>query len=113
MVGVRRNREGIRIANKRVKRPIFHFTRKRVFFVLFVLFLFMGSGMVYVWTNFKSTQIGYDLSELEKEEMRLREINNKLKVELALLKSPQKLEAIATQKLGLIRPEPERIIVLK
>jgi cell division protein FtsL len=113
MIKIKHSREGIRIDNKRVKRPLFQFTRKRVFSVLFILFLLMGSGMVYVWANFKSTQIGYDLSQLEKEEMRLREINNKLKVELALLKSPQKLEAIATRKLGLTRPEPERIIVLK
>jgi cell division protein FtsL len=78
-----------------------------------MLFLFMGSSIGYVWSTFESTQIGYDLSQLQKEEMRLRETNRKLKLELAVLKSPQNLEVIATKKLGLGQPSPEQIIVLQ
>ena len=55
---------------------------------------------------------GYDLSQLKKEEMRLEEINQKLKLELATLKSPQNLERLAIQKLGLGSPKPEQIILL-
>jgi cell division protein FtsL len=77
-----------------------------------MLFLFMGSGIGYVWSNFERTQIGYDLSQLKKEEMALKEINRKLKLELATLKSPQYLETIATKKLGLRQPTLEQIIVL-
>ena len=78
-----------------------------------MLFLFMGSSIGYVWSTFESTQIGYDLSQLQKEEMRLRETNQKLKLELAVLKSPQNLEVMATQKLGLGQPSPKQIIVLQ
>ncbi|MBT3259140.1 MAG: hypothetical protein HN366_22180, partial [Deltaproteobacteria bacterium] len=65
-----------------------------------------------VWSNFERTQIGYDHSQLKKEEMRLEEINQKLKLELATLKSPQNLERLAIQKLGLGSPKPEQIILL-
>ncbi len=87
-------------------------TRRQVFLVIFMLFLFMGSSIGYVWSNFERTQIGYDLSQLKKEEMRLREINRKLRLDLAIQKSTKKLEAIAIQKLGLRQPSPEQIIVL-
>jgi cell division protein FtsL len=87
-------------------------TRRQVVLVIFMLFLFMGSSIGYVWSNFERTQIGYDLSQLKKEEMRLREINRKLRLDLAVEKSTKNLEAIAIQKLGLRQPSPEQIIVL-
>jgi cell division protein FtsL len=109
----RNDRTGVRINNSRVKRHQFHVTRKQIFLIIVMLFLFMGSSIGYVWSTFESTQIGYDLSQLQKEEMRLRETNRKLKLELAVLKSPQNLEVMATQKLGLGQPSPEQIIVLQ
>jgi len=72
----------------------------------------MGSGISYVWSNFEKTQIGYDLSQLKKEEMRFQEINRKLRLELALLKSPQNLASKAVKDLGLRQPNPEQIVML-
>jgi len=94
------------------KKTQISYDTKTVFLVIFMLFLFMGSSIGYVWSNFERTQIGYDLSQLKKEEMRLREINRKLRLDLAIQKSTKNLEAIATQKLGLRQPSPEQIIVL-
>lgn len=113
MVHSRNSKTGVRISNSRVKRHGFHVTRKQIFLIIILLFLFMGSSIGYVWSTFESTQIGYDLSQLQKEEMRLLETNQKLKLELAILKSPQNLEAIATQKLGLSQPSSKQIIVLQ
>lgn len=87
-------------------------TARQVFLIVFMLFLFMGSGIGYVWSNFERTQIGYDLSFLKKEEMRLREVNRKLRLDLAVLKSTKNLEYIAVQKLGLRQPSPKQIVVL-
>ena len=80
--------------------------------VVFMLFLFMGSGIGYVWSNYELTQIGYDISRLEKEEMELIEMNRKLRLELAMRKSTSKLEEIANKKLGLKQPSPKQIIIL-
>ena len=112
MVKSRNAKSGVRVKNCRKKRHRFHMTRRQVFLVIFMLFLFMGSSIGYVWSNFERTQIGYDLSQLKKEEMRLREINRKLRLDLAIQKSTKNLEAIAMQKLGLRQPSPEQIIVL-
>jgi cell division protein FtsL len=113
MVHSRNSRTGVRISNSRKKRNEFHVTRKQIFLIIIMLFLFMGSSIGYVWSTFESTQIGYDLSQLQKEEMRLRETNRKLLLEIAVLKSPQNLVTIATQKLGLGQPTPKQIIVLQ
>jgi hypothetical protein len=76
-----------------------------------MLVLFMGSGIGYVWSNFEGTQIGYDLSRLQQEKLRLQELNRKLTLELATLKSPQHLEMTA-RGLGLREAVPGQIIVL-
>jgi len=87
-------------------------TWRQVFLIVFMVFLFMGGSIGYVWSNFERTQIGYDLSQLKKEGMRLKEINQKLRLELATLKSTQNLLALAAQELGLRQPSPEQVIIL-
>ncbi len=112
MIEARNSKSGISTNNSRVKRRKTDLTRKQVFLIITMLFLFMGSGIGYVWSNFERTQIGYDLSELKKEEMKLKEANWKLRLELAILKSPQYLQTLAMERLGLRQPSPEQIIVL-
>ena len=108
----RNAKTGVRVRNSRLKNRRTHVTGRQVFLIILMLFFFMGSGISYVWSNFEKTQIGYDLSQLKREEMRLREINRKLRLELALLKSPQNLEPKAVKYLGLRQPAPEQIVTL-
>jgi cell division protein FtsL len=112
MVLSRNAKTGVRIKNYRIKKRRLNMKSKQALLIIFMLFLFMGSSIGYVWSNFERTQIGYNLSQLKKEEMRLREINRKLRLELAILKSPQNLETLAIEKLGLKQPSPQQIIVL-
>jgi len=112
MMVSRNAKTGIRVRNSRSKKYRSRFTKRQAFLIIVMLLFFMGTGISYVWSNFEKTQIGYDLSQLKKEEMRLKEINQKLKLELALLKSPQNLESKAVKDLGLKQPTPEQIVIL-
>ena len=77
-----------------------------------MLFTFTGSSISYVWSNYEGTQIGYDLSRLKQEALDLKELNLKLKVELATLRSPQYMER-AAGRLGLKEASLEQIIILQ
>jgi cell division protein FtsL len=112
MVRSRNTKTGVRINRPRVKSHRLQMTWRQVFLIVFMVFLFMGGSIGYVWSNFERTQIGYDLSQLKKEEMRIKEINQKLRLELATLKSTQNLLTLAAQELGLRQPLPEQIIIL-
>jgi len=112
MMTSRNARTGVRLKNCRLKEPRFNVTRRQVVLIVLMLFCFMGTGIGYVWSNFERTQIGYDISQLKKEEMRLKEINRKLRLELALLRSPQRLETKAVNELGLRQPTPEQIVTM-
>jgi cell division protein FtsB len=111
VAGKRNVKTGIRIKNSRVRRGRFQLTHRQILLIVILLFIFMGSGISYVWSNFEGTQIGYDVSRLKQEELKLQELNQKLRLELALYKSPQYLEE-ATHRLGLREPSPGQIIVL-
>ena len=102
---------GIRVKNAKARKRRFRLSGRQIALVAFLLLLFMGSGIGYVWSNFEGTQIGYDVSRLKHEETRLRELNKKLRLELATLKSPQYLES-ASRSLGLKAAAPEQIVVL-
>ena len=109
--GKRNEKTGVRTKNakKRGRKP--RLTYHQIFLVGLLLLVFMGSGIGYVWSNFEGTQIGYDMSLLRQEELKLKELNRKLRLELETLKSPQSLED-ATRRLGLRHPLPEQIIIL-
>ena len=102
---------GVKVKNSKKKEKRFRLTQRQVLLVAFILILFMGGGIGYVWSNFEGTQIGYDLSRLQKEELALLEMNQKLRLELATYRSPQYLEK-AIRRLGLREAKPEEIVVL-
>jgi len=108
--GKRNAKAGVR-RNARRKGGALSLTNRQICIIAALLLIFMGSGIGYVWSNFEGTQIGYDLSRLQGEELRLRELNQKLRLELATLKSPQYLEE-ATRPLGLKPALPGQIVIL-
>jgi len=109
MIGSRNVSIGIR--PKRKKKAIFTKSKIRtIFFVVLVLLFF---SMIYLWSGFKQIQIGYEISKLKKKEMHLKDINRKLRLEISVLKSPQRLERIAKERFGFKPPDPDQIIVLK
>lgn len=110
--GSRNSRSSIRVKNRKKKKTESRITGRQLSMVILMLLLFMGSGLGYVWSNYEQTQIGYDLSELKKREMKLMEMNRKLRVEIAMRKSTFNLEKIAVDKLGLKQPTIKQVIVL-
>jgi len=108
--GKRNAVNGVRIRNSKSRRRLL-LSRRQMVLIAGLLVTFMVTGVGYVWLNFEGTQIGYDISKLKQEELRLKELNQKLKLELATLKSPQYLEK-SSRHLGLRPATPEQILVL-
>jgi cell division protein FtsL len=77
----------------------------------FGFFLFL-LGLVHVWLRLQVVHMGYVLSTTTKLQGRLEQENRELKVELATLTSPDRLEAMARKRLGLMSPDKGQVIVL-
>jgi len=109
--GKRNIRTGIKIDNRRARGGRIYLSHRQIILTITMLLIFMGSAIGYVRTNYEGTQIGFDLSKLQQEELTLKEVNRKLKVELATYKSPEYLEK-AAKALGLKEASSDQIILV-
>jgi cell division protein FtsL len=55
-------------------------------------------------------QVNYDIAEATQDQQRLIALQDNLKIELANLKSPQRIATIAREQLGLITPTSKQMI---
>src|SRR5688500_18451328 len=75
-------------------------------FCLFIL------GLVHVWLRLQVVHMGYVLSTTTKLQGRLEQENRELKIELATMTSPERLESLARRRLQLAQPQKGQVIVL-
>jgi cell division protein FtsL len=71
----------------------------------------VGVALLLVWQRLRVVQLGYELSTTTKLERRLEQENRELRLELATLTSPERLEAMA-RRLGLREPRKGQVVVL-
>jgi len=81
--------------------------------LLVVALVLMTVALLYVWSHVNMTKLEYQVAEELGIRERLLEEQKKLKVEIATLKAPQRIEVIARGKLRMSYPEREQVIVLK
>jgi cell division protein FtsL len=93
---------------KKKKRIEFKFST-----VIIVSLVLMTTALIYVWSHLNSTKLNYLIAEEISIRDNLIEENKRLKVEYATLRSPQRIEAIARDKLGMHYPEREQVIFIK
>ena len=69
-------------------------------------------SLLFVWSRIGVVQVGYEISHANKVYQNLNKENQRLRVEVASLKSPSRIEEIAKSRLDLMHPTPEQIIII-
>ncbi|MBF5044406.1 cell division protein FtsL [Aggregicoccus sp. 17bor-14] len=77
-----------------------------------VMVLLTAVGLVHVTGRVMVVDAGYRLSRSEAESRTLQRENDRLKLELATLKTPARLERLAREKLGMGLPATGAVIAL-
>ena len=86
---------------------------KRITGVWIVLMsVFLAELLFYTWCRVQNVRIGYEISNASAQYQKLTTMQNNLKIELAHLKSPERISRIAQDQLGLIMPSSKQIIIL-
>jgi cell division protein FtsL len=97
---------GSRNRKVRPKKP----TRTALWLVLMALFFI--EALFYAWCRVQCVNAGYALDrEIHRRQALLKE-RNTLNIELARLKSPERIETIARSRLGLNMPDTKQTIGL-
>ncbi|MBF8254620.1 MAG: putative membrane protein [Deltaproteobacteria bacterium] len=87
--------------------------RRRYYWaVLLLSFCLVGVVLLHVWLRLQVVRLGYALSSTSKLQSQLEQERRELTVELATLTAPDRLEAMARKRLGLVAPEKGQVIVL-
>jgi len=78
-----------------------------------IVIILMAASLLFVWSHVRMTELKYSIAREMSIKENLLEENRKLKVEIAMLKSPQRIEAAAKGTFGMTYPEREQVIFLK
>jgi len=65
------------------------------------------------WQHFELVRHGYVIQRLQRERTAEEEVNRHLRLEIETLRSPKRIESIATKQLHLIAPAQDQAIVIE
>lgn len=80
-------------------------------FLLMAVFIF--ELLAYAWCRVQCIRTGYDITRAAREQRQLAEVQKKLQVELARLKSPERLANIAEMHMGLKMPSSRQRVIIE
>ncbi len=84
-----------------------------VLFILGAFAILVCGAVAHVSLRYRVIRTGYLIGEKMQETRELEEEGRKLRLELSLLRSPERVEKLAREKLGMVRPSPEKIRVVR
>ena len=93
------------MANKKKKSDVYPGT---IFWIV-IMSVFITELLFYTWCRVQCTKTGYTLTYENKIHRELSSLQKNLEIELAQLKSPNRIAKIAKDQLGLDLPKPEQI----
>lgn len=78
-----------------------------------ILALLVAVVLFSAWQHFELLRHGYQVEELQREKAAQEEIGRQYRLEIDTLRSPKRIEALATQQLHLVPPSPDDAVVIE
>ena len=95
------NSRVVKVADSERRREMAHFSIAMV-----VLFVFV---MLYAWQHFSAIEYGYKIEAARTQRDTLAESNRELRLELASLRDPERIDALA-RRMGLETPQVGQVV---
>lgn len=73
----------------------------------------VAAALFYVWAEITTVRLGYTLSQASDAHGSLLEVNRGLRIEVAALRAPERLERLAVERFQLEPPRTEQVIRLE
>ncbi|HKH72339.1 MAG TPA: cell division protein FtsL [Vicinamibacterales bacterium] len=100
-----RNNPIVREVDRERHREMWRSTLIGIFLVLVLLFS--------AWQHFELLRHGYRLEEMQRERASEENINRHLRLEIETLRSPERIERMATGRLRMVAPSADDAIVIE
>jgi len=90
----------------------FTLVRPRLLHLFTFLAVLMVVSLFFVWSRITVVNLEYNISSLGNQMRQLEQDNQKLRLEAAHLRNPERIEREARSKLGLRMPTLEQVIII-
>jgi cell division protein FtsL len=100
-----RNNQIVREVDERRLRDLWQSIGIGVVLVLVLLFS--------AWQHFELLRHGYRLEQMQRDRAAESDINRHLRLEMETLRAPQRIEKLATERLGMVSPGDHEAVVLE
>ena len=85
----------------------------QIFLIFFGVLSVFSILFLRVWIPSKAFEIAYEIEQLTQEKERLEEENTQIALEIARLKTPERIERIAVNELNMVRSSEIEVEVIK
>jgi cell division protein FtsL len=101
------------VRNNPIVREIDNARHRELWKTVAVAGLFVVILLTWAWQQFDILRHGYKVEEMQRERATEEETARQLRLEIETLKSPRRIEELATQKLHLVAPTRDEAIVIE
>jgi cell division protein FtsL len=101
------------VRNNPIVREVDNARHRELWKTVGVAGLFVVILLVWAWQQFDILRHGYRVEEMQRERAAEEETSRQLRLEIETLKSPKRIEELATQKLHLVAPTRDEAIVIE
>jgi cell division protein FtsL len=82
-------------------------------YLIVVLALFTVVSLFHVWSRVRVIDLNLQITEADRQMKNLQQEKSRLKLEIASLKTPSRIESLAKGELGMVLPADQQVIVVK
>ncbi|HGE72720.1 TPA: cell division protein FtsL [Candidatus Poribacteria bacterium] len=86
---------------------------RKIFAIISIVFVIISLLFLRVWIMSNAVQIACEINSLDQKKEALEEENKKMMIELATLKSPERINKVAIDDLNMVRSSDSKIIFLE
>ena len=101
------------VRNNPIVREVDDARQRGLWRTVLVASVFVVILLVWAWQQFELLRHGYRIEEMQREQAAEEDVARHLRLEIETLKSPKRIEELATGRLRLIAPTREDAIVLE
>jgi len=101
------------VRNNPIVREVDHARQRELWKSVGLTFVLVVLALFFAWPHFEMTLNGYRIEQIQKEKDAEEEMTRQLRLEIETLRSPKRIEHVATTQLHLVTPKQDEAIVLE
>lgn len=101
------------VRNNLVVREVDEIRQRQLWRWVFIVFVLVAAAVITAWQHLDLLRYGYRLEALQRERADEEEITRRLRLEIETLRSPERIEQYATERLHMVEPRRDEVVVIE